>query len=70
LTVAAGFSIELLAAAHLGDLLSATASEVSRSGRSGVYDVEVVSAHGKRVALFRGHSHTHRGKPAVPAAPG
>lgn len=38
-----------------GDTLTAEAHEVSRTGRSGIYDVRV-SANGKTVAEFRGHS--------------
>ncbi len=40
--------------ALLGDVLSATAVEVTRGRRSGVYDVRVENADGKLVALFRG----------------
>jgi len=67
LTVASGFSIELLAASRLGDLLTATCREVSRSGRTGLYDTEVRNQRGERVAMFRGRSYTARGKPAVEA---
>jgi acyl-CoA thioesterase len=66
LTVASGFAIDLLAPGRLGDVLTATCHEVSKSGRTGVYDTEVTNQHGKRVAVFRGRSHTVRGKPAVP----
>lgn len=65
LTVASGFAIELLAPARLDDVLTATCHEVSKAGRTGVYDAEVTNQHGKRVAVFRGRSHTVRGKPAV-----
>jgi acyl-CoA thioesterase len=65
LTVASGFAIELLAPARLNDVLTATCHEVSKAGRTGVYDTEVTNQHGKRVAVFRGRSHTVRGKPAV-----
>jgi acyl-CoA thioesterase len=65
LTVASGFAIELLAPARLDDVLTATCHEVSKAGRTGVYDTEVTNQHGKRVAVFRGRSHTVRGKPAV-----
>jgi len=64
-TVASGFAVELLAPARLGDVLTAACAEVSKSGRSGVYDAVVTNQHGTRVALFRGRSHTVRGKPAV-----
>lgn len=65
-TVASGFAIELLAPAKLGDVLTARCHEVSRGSRTGVYDVEVTNQHGKRVALFRGRSHTFVGRHVVP----
>jgi acyl-CoA thioesterase len=65
LTVASGFAIELLAPGKLGDVLTASCHEVSKAGRTGVYDCEVSNQHGKRVAVFRGRSHTVKGKPAV-----
>ena len=68
LTVASGFSVDLLAPGRLGDLLTATAVEVSKAGRTGVYDVEVRNQRSERIALFRGRSYTMRGKPVLPAA--
>jgi acyl-CoA thioesterase len=65
LTVASGFSIDIVAPARLGDTLSARCVEVSKSGRTGVYDVEVNNQHGKRVAVFRGRSYTIKGKTSV-----
>lgn len=58
-TVAAGFSIDLLAPVRLGQALYAEAREVSRRGRSGVYDVTVRADDpdaGETVAEFRGRS--------------
>ncbi|GHE96272.1 phenylacetic acid degradation protein PaaD [Aliiroseovarius zhejiangensis] len=49
-------SITYLAPGKLGERLVATASEASRTGRSGIYDVTVTGEDGRRVALFRGHS--------------
>jgi acyl-CoA thioesterase len=66
MTVASGFAIELLAPGRLGDLLSARCTEVSRAGRTGVYDTEVTNQRGERIAMFRGRSYTIKGKPAVP----
>src|SRR5580698_10335295 len=54
--VAAGASIEFLAPTRAGELLTATATEVSRSARHGVYDVRVSLSSGETVALFRGRS--------------
>jgi acyl-CoA thioesterase len=68
LTVASGFSMDLMAPGRLGDVLTATAHEVSKAGRTGVYDVEVRNQTGQRLAVFRGRSYTLRGKPAVKAA--
>ncbi|MDB5780032.1 MAG: paaD [Polaromonas sp.] len=65
LTVASGFSIDFLAPAHRGDLLTARCAEVSRAGRTGVYDTTVTNQRGERIAVFRGRSYTLKGKPAV-----
>lgn len=65
LTVASGFAIELLASGKRGDVLTATCFEVSKAGRTGVYDTEVLNQRGERVAMFRGRSYTLKGKPAV-----
>jgi len=68
-TVASGFDINLLAAARLGDVLTATASEVSKSGRTGVYDVAVANQQGRQVAAFRGRSYTMKGQALVVGLP-
>jgi acyl-CoA thioesterase len=68
-TVAAGFDINLLAAAHLGDVLTATATERHRAGRTGVYDVAVHNQQGAAVAVFRGRSYTRKGKALVDGLP-
>jgi acyl-CoA thioesterase len=54
--VAAQGNITFIRPGKLGDRLVATAREVSRSGRSGIYDVSVASADGTVIAEFRGHS--------------
>lgn len=56
-TVAAGATIEFLRPGRLGDVLTATAEERSRSRRTGVYDVAVHNQSGECVAMFRGRSH-------------
>jgi acyl-CoA thioesterase len=68
-TVASGFDVNLLAAARLGDVLTATAHEVSRGGRTGVYDVAVVNQRGEAVAAFRGRSYAAKGQAVVPGLP-
>ena len=66
LTVASGFSIDLLRPAVLNDVLTANATEMSKGRRTGVYDVDVTNQRGDRVAVFRGRSHTMKGTPSVP----
>jgi acyl-CoA thioesterase len=67
LTVASGFSIDFIAPAREGDLLTARCHEVSRAGRTGVYDTEITNQRGERIAVFRGRSYTAKGRPAVTA---
>lgn len=55
-TVAAGATIEFLAPAKLGDRLLAVAIEVSRGGRSGLYDVTITDQRERVIAMFRGRS--------------
>ncbi len=61
-TVALAAQISFLAPARLGDVLIATAREQSRTGRTGVYDVEVTRTDATKVALFRGTSYETRGQ--------
>ena len=61
-TVAQGAQISFTAPARLGDELIASAAEQSRSGRIGIYDVQVAKADGTVVALFRGTSYETRGR--------
>jgi acyl-CoA thioesterase len=68
LTVASGFSVDLLAPGRLNDVLTARCTEVSKAGRTGVYDAVITNQRGERVAVFRGRSYTMKGKPAVPAS--
>jgi acyl-CoA thioesterase len=58
--VAAQCDITFVKPARLGDKLVATAREISRSGRSGIYDVRV-AANDTVIAEFRGHSRTIAG---------
>ena len=53
--VAAQGNITFIRPGRLGDLLVATAREISRSGRSGIYDVQVTVGEAV-IAEFRGHS--------------
>lgn len=61
-TVAQQNQITYLAPGQPGERLSAHAVEVSRTGRSGVYDVTVVGEDGRTVALFRGLSRSIKGQ--------
>ncbi|HEY0642886.1 MAG TPA: hydroxyphenylacetyl-CoA thioesterase PaaI [Nocardioides sp.] len=54
-TVAAGFEIDFLEPARLGQVLQAHAREVALRGRSGLYDV-TVRAGDTVIAEFRGRS--------------
>ncbi len=68
-SVASGFDVNLMKPARLYDVLTAAAVELSKGGRSGVYDILVSNQHGERVALFRGRSHTRKGQAVVPGLP-
>ena len=65
LTVASGLSVDFVAPAFEGDVLTARASEVSLSGRTGVYDVMVFNQKADCIAVFRGRSHRIKGKQTV-----
>jgi len=56
-TVAAQCNIAFIRPGKLGDRLVATAREISRTGRSGIYDVRV-TADQTPIAELRGHSRT------------
>ncbi len=57
-TVAQNASISFLSQAQPGDVLTAEAREISRSGRSGVYHVSVRTTEGRVIAEFTGLSRT------------
>ncbi len=59
--VAAGASIEFVAPAFLGDILTAEGSEQLLKGRTGVYDMKVVNQKNEPIAFFRGKSATIKG---------
>jgi len=67
-TVAAQGSISFIRPGKLGDVLVARAHEVSRSGRSGIYDVRV-SAGEAVIAEFRGHSRSIGGRLVAAGSP-
>ena len=61
-TVAEHCSVTFIAPVALGDHLIATAREISRKGRGGIYDIRVTNQRGETVAEIRGHSRTVSGK--------
>jgi acyl-CoA thioesterase len=67
-TVALTCHITFVAPARPGEVLCASAREQSRTGRTGVYDVEVRRADGAIVALFRGQAYEVRGAIVQPEA--
>ncbi len=60
-TVAQHNTISYLAKVQLGDTLTAMATQVSLTGRSGITDVIVKTQNGDTVALFRGASRAIQG---------
>ncbi len=61
-TVAAGATIDFLAPARKGDRLTATASELWRSRRTGLYEIIVTNQDGAVIAMFRGRSYQLKGQ--------
>ncbi|MFR0355005.1 hydroxyphenylacetyl-CoA thioesterase PaaI [Streptomyces sediminimaris] len=61
-TVASGADVTFVAPAYEGDVLTATAGEVTRFGRSGIYDV-IVRRGEAVIAVFRGRSRSVRNTP-------
>jgi len=55
-------TISFIAPGQVGDVLTATASEVSRRGRSGIYDVRVTRQDGTVIAEMRGCSRALNGQ--------
>lgn len=60
-TVALAAQITFIEPARLGDRLIAGALERSRTRRTGVYDVEVTTEDGRKIALFRGNAYETKG---------
>lgn len=69
ITVASGFDVNLIASARLGDVLTASCAELSKAGRTGVYDIAVLNQRGEAIAAFRGRSYTMKGKPLIEGLP-
>ena len=67
-TVASGCSIDFVAPAREGDVLTAVAEERHMSGRTGIYDIDVHNQRGEKIAFFRGKAHRIRGQFVVDLA--
>lgn len=63
--VATNLAIDFVGSARLGDQLTAEAREVSRTRRTGVYDVTLTNQHGALVAVMRGRVQRMPGKPVA-----
>ncbi|MGU3576003.1 hydroxyphenylacetyl-CoA thioesterase PaaI [Brucellaceae bacterium C25G] len=61
LVVAQNCSISFISPGRIGDRLTAIAREVSRRGRSGIYDIQVFNQDGEHIAEFRGLSRSVKG---------
>lgn len=61
--LAAHAAIDFLAPGRIGDVLVATAREKWRAGRTGLYEIEVATAAGVRIALFNGRSQRLKNRP-------
>ncbi len=61
IAVAQHNTISFIAPGFRGDRLTAEAREISRSGRSGLYDVRVTHQDGRLIAEFRGASRVIKG---------
>jgi len=61
-TVAQHCAVTFLKPGRRGDVLTATAAERAREGRSGIYDIRVVNQDNVVIAEFRGHSRTIGGR--------
>ena len=60
-TVALGCTIDFMAPAKAGDVLTATGEMRQQGSRTGLYDIAVTNQDGVSVALFRGKSYRIKG---------
>jgi len=59
--VALGCTIDFMAPAREGDVLTANARVRQQGARTGVYDITVTNQDGSEIALFRGKSYRIKG---------
>ena len=64
LSVALDTSINFLKPVHVGDVLTAEASEIHHGKTTGLYQVRITNQHEHLVALFKGTCH-RSGKPLI-----
>ncbi len=57
-TLASGAAIDFLAPSHVGDVLTATCTEIAKPGRNAVNDAIVCNQRGETIAVFRGRTLT------------
>ncbi|MBH9551958.1 hydroxyphenylacetyl-CoA thioesterase PaaI [Inhella gelatinilytica] len=69
LTVASGYSIDIVMGAREGDVLTATGRRVAATGRTGLYDVQVRNQRDELVAEFRGRATRLKDRRVVPDLP-
>lgn len=62
ITVAQQCAVTFIRPGKLGDQLRADAAEISKSSRSGIYDITVTRQDGTVIAEFRGHSRSIDGE--------
>ena len=67
MTVAAGLTVDFLAPARRGDVLTARAFELVQQGRAGFYDITVTNQRGEQVAMVRGRAHRMKDRRVLPA---
>jgi len=60
--VAQHCSVTFVNPASIDDVLTACAHEISRVGRSGIYDIAITNQNNIVIAQFRGHSRTIKGQ--------
>jgi acyl-CoA thioesterase len=66
-TLSASITVDFVAPAKEGDVLTAAANELSIVGRSGIYDVLVSNQNGETVAVLRGRCHRMKDRKTLPA---
>jgi acyl-CoA thioesterase len=69
LTVASGYSIDIVAGAREGDRLQAQARQVAGTGRTGLYDVQVRNQRDELIAEFRGRAYRLKDRRVVDHLP-